>query len=294
MTSDEKKGIVLALAGATGWGLSGTCGQFLFSYSSVAPLTVTIYRLIFSGILLILIGLFTHPKGMPDVFRDWKTILHLVFYSVFGVGLCQLSYLSAIRYSNSGTATVLQSAGIVLVFIIVSIMQRKAPKPFECICLVLVTGGVFLLATHGDPSHLQLSREGLFWGLAAAVAVALYTLLPGKLMERFGTIPILGYAMLIGGLLLFIFSGDQRILTDTRPITILSMAFIVTVGTAMGFGCYLSGVRLCGARKASMLSSLEPVVATLTSFLFLHTVFMPMDLAGFAAVLLGCILLSAR
>ncbi|MBR2282144.1 MAG: hypothetical protein IJ863_05945 [Spirochaetales bacterium] len=43
-----------------------------------------------------------------------------------------------------------------------------------------------------------------------------------------------------------------------------------------------------------MLSSLEPVVATLTSFLFLHTVFMPMDLAGFAAVLLGCILLSAR
>lgn len=112
----------------------------------------------------------------------------------------------------------------------------KGPKPFECICLVLV----------------------------------------------------------IGGLLLFIFSGDQRILTDTRPITILSMAFIVTVGTAMGFGCYLSGVRLCGARKASMLSSLEPVVATLTSFLFLHTVFMPMDLAGFAAVLLGCILLSAR
>ena len=128
MTSDEKKGIALALAGATGWGLSGTCGQFLFSHSSVAPLTVTIYRLMFSGILLILIGLFTHPKGMPDVFRDWKTILHLVFYSVFGVGLCQLSYLSAIRYSNSGTATVLQSAGIVLVFIIVSIMQRKAPS----------------------------------------------------------------------------------------------------------------------------------------------------------------------
>lgn len=46
--------------------------------------------------------------------------------------------------------------------------------------------------------------------------------------------------------------------------------------------------------KAELLSSLEPVVATLTSFLFLHTVFMPMDLAGFAAVLLGCILLSAR
>lgn len=113
-------------------------------------------------------------------------------------------------------------------------------------------------------------------------------------MERFGTIPILGYAMLTGGLLLFVFSGDRRIQADTGPITILSMAFIITVGSAMSFGCYLAGVRLCGAKKASMLSSLEPVVATLTSFLFLHTVFMPMDLAGFAAVLLGCILLSSR
>lgn len=294
MTKDEKEGIALALIGGTGWGLSGTCGQFLFSYSSVAPQTVTIYRLIFSGLLLIAMNLVRCPKGMLDIFKDWRTTLHLIIYGIFGVGLCQLSYLSAIRYSNSGTATVLQSAGIVLVFIVVSIMQRKAPKPIEYICLLLVIGGVFILATHGDPSHLQLSKEGFFWGCAAAVAVALYTLLQGNLMKKFGTSLVLGYAMLIGGIVLFIISGDARILTDTRPITLLAIAFIVVVGTAIGFGLYLSGVAFCGAKKASMLSSIEPVVATLTSFLFLHTVFMPMDLAGFAAVLTGCILLSAR
>ncbi len=294
MTKEEKRGVAFALIGGTGWGLSGTCGQFLFSYSTVAPLTVTIYRLVFSGLLLIAINLFTRPKGMLDIFKDWRTVLHLVIYGIFGVGLCQLSYLSAIRYSNSGTATVLQSAGIVFVFIIASIMQRKAPRPLEYVCLALLIVGVFLLATHGDMGHLQLSREGLLWGGAAAVAVALYTLLPGKLMPRFGTSLVLGYAMLIGGLVLFAVSGEARVLTDTRPITLLAIAFIVTVGTAMGFGFYLTGVGLCGPKRASMLSSVEPVVATLTSFLFLHTVFMPMDLAGFAAVILGCILLSAR
>lgn len=293
MTADEKKGIAFALLGGTGWGLSGTCGQFLFGYSDVAPLTVTIYRLIFSGLLLIVINLITHPKGMLDIFRSWKTVLHLVVYGVFGVGLCQLSYLSAIRYSNAGTATVLQSAGIVFVFIVASIMQRKAPRPVEYICLLLVMGGVFILATHGDVSHLYLSEKGLFWGGAAALAVALYTLLPGNLMPRFGTSLVLGYAMLIGGLVLFAFSGDARILKDTRPVTLLSIAFIVTVGTALGFSCYLKGVGLCGPKKASMISSVEPVVATLTSFVFLHTAFMPMDLAGFASVILGCVLLSA-
>ena len=255
MTAKEKKGIIFALLGGTGWGLSGTCGQFLFSYSNAAPLTVTIYRLIFSGLLLIAINLVRHPRGMLDIFKDWKTVIHLVIYGVFGVGLCQLSYLSAISYTNSGTATVLQSSGIILVFIIASIMQHKAPRGLEYLCLALVMGGVFLLATHGDLSHLYLSKEGLLWGAAAAVAVALYTLLPGKLMGRFGTSLVLGYAMLIGGLVLFAVSGDARILTDTRPVTLLSIAFIVIVGTAMGFGFYLTGVGLCGPKKASMISS---------------------------------------
>ncbi|MDT3390495.1 MAG: DMT family transporter [bacterium] len=293
MTAKEKKGIIFALLGGTGWGLSGTCGQFLFSYSDAAPLTVTIYRLIFSGLFLILFNLIRHPQGMLDIFKDWRTVVHLIIYGVFGVGLCQLSYLSAISYTNSGTATVLQSSGIILVFIIASIMQHKAPRGLEYLCLALVMGGVFLLATHGDTSHLYLSKEGLFWGAAAAVAVALYTLLPGKLMSRFGTSLVLGYAMLIGGLVLFAVSGDARILTDTRPVTLLAIAFIVIVGTAMGFGFYLTGVGLCGPKKASMISSIEPVVATLTSFLFLHTTFMPIDLAGFASVILGCVLLSA-
>lgn len=293
MTKDEKKGIIFALLGGTGWGLSGTCGQFLFSYSDASPRTVTIYRLIFSGLLLILINIIEHPQGMFDVFKSWKTTLHLVIYGVFGVGLCQLSYLSAVKYSNSGAATVMQSSGIILVFIVASIMQKKAPKKSEYGCLALIMAGVFLIATHGDIRHLQLSKQGLFWGGMAALAVALYTLLQGNLMKKYGTSLILGYAMLIGGLILFAISGEERILTDTRPITLLSIAFIVTVGTAFGFSFYLSGVALCGPKKASMLSSIEPVVATLTSALFLHTVFMGMDILGFASVILGCTLLTA-
>ena len=288
----EKRGMLFALLGGTGWGLSGTCSQFLFSYTDMAPRSVTIYRLIFSGLLLIVINMFRHPQEMKDILKSWKTILHVIIYGIFGVGLCQLSYMSAIKYTNSGTATVLQSSGIILVFIITSIMQKKMPGLKEAGCLVLVMAGVFLLATHGDTGHIYLSPQGLFWGGAAAVAVALYTLLPGKLMQRFGTGVVLGYAMLIGGLVLFAVSGEQRVLTDTRPITVLCIAFIVTVGTAFGFGFYLTGVGLCGARTASMLSTIEPVVATLTSFLFLHTIFMPMDIAGFASVILGCILLS--
>ena len=128
MTKEEKRGTVFALLGGTGWGLSGTCSQYLFSLTDMAPLTVTIYRLIFSGLLLIAINAVRRPQGMADVFKSPETAIHLVVYGILGVGLCQLSYMSAIKYSNSGTATVLQSSGIILVFIISSIMQKKKPR----------------------------------------------------------------------------------------------------------------------------------------------------------------------
>lgn len=285
---------MFALLGGAGWGLSGTCGQFLFSQSQVMPRTVAIYRLVFSGLLLIVLNAVRNRRGMLEIFKSPRNIVHLIIYGVFGVGLCQLSYLSAIKYSNSGTATVLQSSGIILVFAITSLMQRRKPAWKELLCLAAVMAGVFFLATHGNPGHLVLSREGLFWGAMAALAVALYTLLPGNLMKTYGTSAVLGYAMLIGGLVLAAFSGPYVELTDTRPITLLSIAFIIVVGTAFAFTFYLSGVQLCGAKKASMLSSIEPVVAALTAFLFLGTAFTGMDILGFALVIPGCVILSAE
>lgn len=294
MTTQEKKGIFYSLIGGTAWGLSGTCGQYLFSYSDIAPRTVTIYRLMGSGLLLILMNLITNRKHMLDSLKDWKKVVHIIIYGIFGVGLCQLSYLSAIKYSNSGTATVLQSSGIILVFAISSIQLKKKPKFKEYLCLVLIMLGVFLLATHGNISQLVISKEGLFWGGMAALAVVLYTLLPGNLMKEFGTAMILGYSMFVGGIVMFAISGDYRVLTDTRPVTLLCILFIIAIGTAFAFTLYLKGVQLCGAKKASMLSCAEPIVATLSSWLLLGTPFVAMDFLGFAVAITGVVLLSAE
>lgn len=292
VSKDNRNGIILSLVGGTAWGLSGSCSQYLFSYSAIEPRTVTIYRLMGSGLLLMLINLLTNRRRMTEVFRKPGTVMHLIVYAIFGVGLCQLSYLSAIKYSNSGTATVLQSSGIILVFIVTCMMERKAPHIKELSCLLLIMAGVFLLATHGNVKQLVLSREGLFWGAMAALAVALYTLLPGSMMKRFGTSMVLGYAMFIGGIVLFLISPGQRAITDTRPVTILCILFIIAVGTALAFTLYLKGVQLCGPEKASMLSCAEPIVATLTSWLLLGTQFAPMDFAGFFLAILGVVLLS--
>jgi drug/metabolite transporter (DMT)-like permease len=41
---------------------------------------------------------------------------------------------------------------------------------------------------------------GLVWGLASAVALAFYSIQPARLLKRYNTGTLVGYAMLIAGL----------------------------------------------------------------------------------------------
>ena len=71
-----------------------------------------------------------------------------------------------------------------------------------CALPILALLGAFLLATHGSLTALALSPQALFWGLCAAVALMLYTLLPGDLLRRYDVSVCTGCGMLLGGVVL--------------------------------------------------------------------------------------------
>ena len=56
LTGDSKlwRGIICTLAGGIGWGFSGACGQYLFSYQDVRPDWLTVIRMLIAGFLLCL------------------------------------------------------------------------------------------------------------------------------------------------------------------------------------------------------------------------------------------------
>lgn len=63
--------------------------------------------------------------------------------------------------------------------------------------------------THGNPTSLSISPAALFWGIASAFAAAFYTTYPSTLIARYGTLPVVGWSMLIGGLILLPFYARQ-------------------------------------------------------------------------------------
>ena len=296
MTNMERRealrGMAIALIGGIFWGLAGVFGQFLFEYKGTNARWLVSVRLVLAGILLLSTVVVKQRATFWKIWTDRKDAVTLILFGILGMAGCQLSYYTAVELSNAGTATVLQYTAPVLILGYEAVRMRRRPRGFEIAALVLALAGTFLLATHGNPGSMSLSGKALAWGLMSAVMMAVYNLLPAKLMKKYGTFCVIGWGMLVGGIVLSAFTHPWYIVGRWDLEAVVAMAVVVVLGTVLSFSFYMEGVRMIGAAKASLLASVEPVTATIASAIIMHVVFAGMDVLGIVCILGAVLLLS--
>ena len=285
------KGILLTLTGGTLWGFSGTCGQFLMQEKGLISDWLVPLRLLTAGSLLLLICFLKEGGRIFDIWRKDKA--GILIFGILGMSMCQYTYFTAIGASNAGTATVLQYTGPVLILIYLSLRHKRMPRPIELLAIFLAVLGTFFLATHGNPGAMVLSGKALFWGLLSAVALAVYTVQPGELLEKYGSAVVTAWGILVGGGMLCGIFRPWRIPAAVDGQVMLGMAAVVILGTVLAFSCYMEGIRCVGPKKGSLYASIEPVSATIFSVMWMKEAFGFMDLAGFACILSTIFLLAA-
>lgn len=292
--SRNLRGIICTMTGAVLWGFSGACGQYLFTNYQVDSKWLTAVRMLVAGVILTAIILVKQRGRAAGVWRDRRDAVQLVIFAVFGLLFCQYAYLTAISYSNAGTATVLQYLGPVLIMMLVCIRMRRLPTTAEAVAIVLAVLGTFLLATHGNLSSMVLTEKGLLWGLISAVSLACYTLLPARIIPRWGSMVITGFGMLIGGVILACAIQLWKIPVNLDLKGWLAVGGVAVVGTLVAYTLYLQGVGDIGPVKASMLASIEPVSATVLSVFWLGSAFEAVDMAGFLCIMATVFLLTRK
>lgn len=290
--SKQTRGVICTLLGGALWGLSGSCGQYLFTHYQFDSAFLTVIRLLFAGFTLTGVNLIANRKNCIGIWKSRKDALQLIIFALLGLMFSQYAYLTSIAYSNAATATVLQYVGPVMVMAYVCARAWKTPTRREGAAIVLAVLGTYLLATHGNPGAMVLSREGLVWGLLSALSLAFYTLLPAKILPRWGSMAVTGWGMLIGGVAMFVITKAWRFVLALDAAGYLALAGVVVLGTVLAYTLYLQGVSDCGAVKASMLSSVEPVSATLFSVFWLGVDFEAIDLIGFVMIIATVFLLA--
>ena len=292
--SNIKKGFVLALLGATCWGISGVLGEYMLNISKIDPLWIITTRLFYSGLLMLIVVLVKKRKEAFIIFKNKKDTFMLFNFSFLGLFICQSTYFMAIKYTNAGTATVLQYIGPVMIMAYYCLVRKRLPLFNEFLAIVFSLVGVVVIATHFDFNNLAVSTLGLFWGIFSAVGLASYNIFSVSLTKKYGATIVTAWGLFIAGIVIYFSTGSFYIPSEFGIVDLLCMIGVVIVGTIMSFTVYLEGVRLIGAVRGSIISCFEPIAAIIFSFLILGTTFSFLDILGAASILMAVVLLAKR
>ncbi|MDD7408371.1 MAG: DMT family transporter [Anaerovoracaceae bacterium] len=289
------KGIIFALASGCCWAFSGTLGQFLFTHKGMDPSWLTVFRMITAGFIFLLMAVSRTEtrQSLKQMLTSRSDMLYMVFFSIAGLLMVQYAYLVAISQTSAGVATSIQYSGESLVLLVTCVKLRRLPYRSEFCGLLIMLIAVFLISTHGKVGGMTFSVTTVIWLVTAAAALMFYTVLPPRVVGRYGSEPVMGVGFIIGGASLALTTRVWNIspgIIDGQ--TILCLALMIGVGTILAFSMFMRSTVLTGPVKAGMLSAIETVASPLISSLWLGMNFKLTDYAGFIMMFIMVIMLA--
>ena len=275
------------------WGLCAVAGKYVMGTQGVDPVWMVTLRLITAGLILLSIAAVkSKGQGFFEVWKDKRSVGRLLVIAVFAFAVCQTSYFGAINLANAGIITAIQQTSPVFVLLWVLTREKRLPKKVEVIVLAVVIFGAFTLATGGNINSLVLPAKALILGIISAITCAMYTVMPGKLIKRYGTFYAIGWGMLLAGIILIPVSKLWIVSGIWNIRTVLAFSFVVIFGTVTAFAAYLYGITIVGPLTGSILGLIEPVVAAFASVILLKQTFTVTDIIGIVAILAGVTILA--
>ena len=289
-------GIILAILGASFWGLGGTVSDYLFKHQNIDINWYVTARLLISGLLLLTIFKILNPRqSIFIVFRNVTNTIQLLIFSTLGMLLVQYAYMASINYGNAAIATLLQYIAPVYIILWFIIRKKETFKLFDVIAILLTLTGTFLLLTNGSLGSLMVSSSSMIWGIISGLSLAFYTIYASNLLSKFPAILIVGWAMLISGILMnFKAPIWQFTISQIDISVILYLAFGIILGTAMAFFFFIKSLNYLSAKETTLFGTIEPVMAIVASALWLKVVFLPFQLLGIVLIIILILALSLK
>jgi len=233
---------------------------------------------------------------------DRRELAFLVVFGVTGVAFVQWLYFVALDHLPVGIALLIQFTGPLFVALFARFVYHEHIRRRIWMALVLCIVGLAVVVEVW--AGVAFSTIGITAALGAAVALAAYILMAERERRHRDPVSLSFYGFLFAALFwaivqpLWQFPWD--VLGDTvslqgnlsehsAPVWLL-VGFVVVVGTMITFSLLTGALRHLPATRASIVATLEPVVATVVAWLWLGESFGAAQLVGGAIVLAGILL----
>ena len=270
--NNKSKGISMALIAAILWGISGNFAEYIFTHSDITDLSYTTFRMLFSGIILLIYGIFLNSfSEFKKLIFDKKNILKLSIYSLFGIMGLQYTFSKTVLLSNAPLATFLQFLSPLIILVYISIENRIKPKLSEVILTLISLFGMFLMITNGNLSNISVSPQALIMGIISAMTFVFYIIYI-KNFFKYDMCLIVGLGMLLGSVSLAPFTNHLNFIQSMNRNDIISaFAFNVILGNVIPFYFFLESTRYIRPNITAIIGSFEPITALLISVFIMKT-----------------------
>jgi len=246
------------------------------------------FRAVTTSVLMVIILLFTNRKAFRIKLKDIWCFIGTGILSVVFFNVC---YFSAMSYTTLGVAAILLYTAPTFVAIMSFFLFREKFGINKLICLILAFAGCVMVS--GGFSFSELSVKGLLLGLGAGFGYALYSIFGRYAINRgYGSFTITVYTFIFAfiGTIPFIdlshFTNLIANNTSKMPYDILLVIF----NTVIAYIVYTKGLSGMENGMASIIASIEPVVATLVGVIIYKEKLTVFASSGIILVLMACVL----
>lgn len=241
-------------------GFTGIFGKLI----TLNEVFITFYRMLFSGLMLILILRLFYRKGLSIPIKDALKI----GFAGFVLALHWIFFYGSIKYSNISVGVVCFCLTSFFTAILVPVINRKKASVTEIFLSLLTLIGIGLIFSF----DIQY-RFGIFLGIISSLLIALFTIMNEKMTKKFEVMQLTTYQMIGGttgvGLILpailRFYPTDYIIPTKTDFVYLLILSGVCTILMYILINIALKSIP---AFTVNLSFNLEPIYSIVIAVIF--------------------------
>jgi DME family drug/metabolite transporter len=287
-----KRAYLFIIMGASLWGTIGWYVKHLYSLG-FSPMEVVTLRVWTTAILLVLYYSFTSPHVLKLAsFWDVKYFLGTGIVSIVFFNFC---LFTAIELSTIPVATALlyTAPAFVSVFSFFLFKETFTRKKMTALITTLL-GTCLVVGLFPVPKH-ALDLTSIFIGLGSGLGYALYSVFSKYALKKYTSNSVTVHTFIVASLFLApFFPYTEKGIRLLEPTVLLYAFGLGLLPTAIAYLIYTYGLNQVEASRASILTTVEPVVASIIGIIVFHESFGFYQAIGMALILSAVVIVQTH
>lgn len=265
-------------------------------HADVPPLGLSFWRWAVAALILLPFAWPSMRATLPLARVHWRLVLALAVLGIAGFN--SLVYLG-LQTTTATNGVLLQSVTPITMILLAGLVLHENSTLMQWVGIVVSLLGVLVIITRADVTvlrHFAFNR-GDVWILLATLDWSLYTVLLRKLPDGLKGLPILGFTVSIGALVILPLYVYESVTFHTMPITAVSVASIAYVAIFPSLLSYMFWNHVThrlGVNRTGQFSHLMPVFGILLATLLLGERLQLFHALGMLLVAAGLLLTNLK